>query len=83
MVDGPPRGQAEDMNTLAETETPLQLVCGQCGRPFPDDEAGIARWRYGGLAASGELDETSAPILLCPECTEDAVRGAYDAGVGD
>jgi len=71
------------MNTLAEMTPRLQLVCAQCGRPFPGDASAIERWRHGRLAAAGELDETSAPILLCPECTEDAVSGAYDVGVGD
>jgi hypothetical protein len=75
--------QAETVSTLRERNAGLRLACGQCGRPLPDDEGEIARWRYGRLAAAGELDETSAPILLCPECTEDAVSGAYEPGGGD
>lgn len=65
------------------TTTPQRLACAQCGRPAPDDERELARWRHGYLAARGELDETSAPMLLCPDCTEEAVGGGYDAGVGD
>jgi hypothetical protein len=60
-----------------------KLCCAQCGRPLPDDDAAVREWRFGELAAAGELDETSAAILLCPECVEDAVRGGYDVGAGD
>lgn len=60
-----------------------RLCCAQCGRPLPEDEAAVREWRFGEQAAAGELDETSAAILLCPECTEDVVGGEYEEGVGD
>jgi len=60
-----------------------RLCCAQCGRPLPDDEAQAGEWRFGELAAAGGLDETSAGILLCPECTEDAVSGGFDEGASD
>ncbi|HKI92940.1 MAG TPA: hypothetical protein VJ986_11630 [Gaiellaceae bacterium] len=59
------------------------MSCAQCGRRLPSAEGEVARWRYGYLAAAGELDETSAGILLCPDCIADAIERGYDVGVGD
>ena len=59
----------------------VRLACAQCGRPLPDDEREVARWRHGFLAA--ELDETSAPLLVCPECAEQERLGDYEAGDAD
>lgn len=82
---GAARGGAQARGVQPPLETPARLhfACAQCGRPLPEDEGEAAGWRHGRLAAAGELDETSAPILLCPDCTEDTVGGAYDAGEGD
>jgi hypothetical protein len=56
------------------------LVCAQCGRPLPSDAAELAGWRNGDLAAAGELDETAAAMLVCPECAADDLSGEYDEG---
>lgn len=54
--------------------------CAQCGRPLPSDAAELVRWSNGTLAAAGEIDETSAAMLLCPECAEDDRLGDYEEG---
>ena len=69
------------MKTTTAVPAPAWLCCGQCGRPLPDDESEVGRWRHGYLA--GELDEVSAPMLLCPDCAVEAHLGRYDAGVAD
>jgi hypothetical protein len=56
------------------------LGCAQCGRPLPSNEAELAGWSNGGLVAAGELDETAAGILVCPECAQDDRIGEYDEG---
>ena len=56
------------------------IGCAQCGRPLPDDLAELDRWRNGALAAAGEIDETTAALLVCPECAEDEQSGAYEEG---
>ena len=56
------------------------LGCAQCGRPLPSDAAELARWNFGDLAVSGELDETAAGMLLCPDCAEDDLLGEYEEG---
>lgn len=56
------------------------LGCAQCGRPLPSDAAELARWAHGDLAASGEIDETAAGMLLCPDCAEDDLLGEYEEG---
>ncbi len=56
------------------------LACAQCGRSLPSDAAELARWKYGTLAASGEIDETAAGMLLCPDCAEGDRLGEYEEG---
>jgi hypothetical protein len=56
------------------------LGCAQCGRPLPSDAAELADWRNGDLVAEGELDETVAGMLVCPECAEGDLFGEYDEG---
>jgi hypothetical protein len=54
--------------------------CAQCGRELPSDAAALARWKNRTLAATGALDETTAAMLLCPECAEDDRLGEYEEG---
>src|SRR5262245_57079435 len=56
------------------------IGCAQCGRPLPSDAAELARWKNGTLAAAGELDETTAAMLLCPECADEERVGAFEEG---
>jgi hypothetical protein len=56
------------------------IGCAQCGRPLPSDPAELARWKNSSLAAAGEIDETIAAMLVCPECAEDDQLGAYEEG---
>lgn len=56
------------------------LACAQCGRSLPRDATELARWNHGELAASGELDEIAAGMLLCPDCAEDDQLGEYEEG---
>lgn len=56
------------------------IGCAQCGRPLPSDGAELAGWKNGGLVAEGELDETAAGMLVCPECAESDLVGEYDEG---
>ena len=59
----------------------MSLVgCAQCGRQLPNDAAELARWKYGDLALSGEIDETAAGMLLCPDRAEDDLLGEYEEG---
>ena len=58
----------------------LTTGCAQCGRPLPSDAAELARWKNSTLAAAGEIDETTAAMLLCPECAEDDRLGEYEEG---
>jgi hypothetical protein len=58
----------------------LALSCAQCGRALPADPIELARWKHGNLAAAGELDETSAALLLCPDCVEEDILGQYEQG---
>jgi len=81
MAGRPARDYEKGMATPAAS--PPRSSCAQCGRRLPDAEAEVARWRYGYLAAAGELDETSVKILLCPDCIVDAAQRSYDVGVGD
>jgi ribosomal protein S26 len=54
--------------------------CAQCGRELPNDAAALARWKNRSLTATGEFDETTAAMLLCPECAEDDRLGEYEEG---
>jgi hypothetical protein len=54
--------------------------CAQCGRELPSDAAALARWKNRTHTADGELDETTAAMLLCPECAEDDRLGEYEEG---
>ena len=54
--------------------------CAQCGCPLPRDAATLAHWKHRSLAAAGEIDETTAAMLLCPECAEDDRLGEYEEG---
>lgn len=56
------------------------LFCSQCGRPAPADSEELRRWRHGNFVASGELDDATAAMLLCPECVEEDLSGDYEAG---
>jgi hypothetical protein len=56
------------------------LSCSQCGRSAPADPAELSRWKHGELVVSDELDETTATMLLCPECDEEDRSGEYEAG---
>jgi hypothetical protein len=47
---------------------------------LPRDATELARWNHGELAASGELDEIAAGMLLCPDCAEDDQLGEYEEG---
>jgi hypothetical protein len=47
---------------------------------LPRDATELARWNHGELAASGELDEIAAGMLLCPDCAEDDLLGEYEEG---
>jgi hypothetical protein len=58
----------------------VALSCAQCGRPLPSEAAELAAWKHGELAAAGELDETSAGLLVCPECLGEHLLGEFDAG---
>jgi hypothetical protein len=56
------------------------IGCAQCGCPLPSNAAELARWKNGTLAAAGEIDETTAAMLLCPECAEEERLGEYEEG---
>ncbi len=83
MPAGPRRDNGQVMTSLTPTDAAQALACAQCGSPLPTDPAAAARWRFGHLAARGELDETSAGVLLCPDCVADDASGDWDAGDAD
>jgi hypothetical protein len=56
------------------------LGCSQCGRELPADADELRRWGQGSLAVTGELDEVTASMLLCPDCAEDDRAGEYEEG---
>jgi hypothetical protein len=56
------------------------IGCAQCGRGLPSDPAELARWKNGDLAATREIDATTAAMLVCPECAEDDQLGRYEEG---
>jgi hypothetical protein len=59
------------------------VVCSQCGREAPHDSEEVGRWRHGELVVSGELDEVTAGLLLCPTCWAEDLEGEFDAGGED
>jgi len=56
------------------------LGCSQCGRPAPSGSDELASWKHGELMLAGQLDDVTAPMLLCPECAEEDRAGEYEAG---
>jgi hypothetical protein len=56
------------------------LGCSQCGRDLPADPAEARQWEQGPRALAGELDEVTASMLLCPDCTAEDRARAYDEG---
>jgi hypothetical protein len=56
------------------------IGCAQCGCPLPSEAAELARWKNARLAASGEIDDAAAAMLLCPECADDDRLGDYEEG---
>jgi hypothetical protein len=56
------------------------VTCAQCGWTVQSDAPELARWSHGALAVAGDLDETSAAIVVCPECAEESRLGAFDPG---
>jgi hypothetical protein len=60
-----------------------RVGCAQCGCPAPTGLSELLLWRHGDLAASGEVDDVTAAMVLCPDCDDESRRGEYDAGAGD
>jgi hypothetical protein len=56
------------------------IGCAQCGSPLPSEAAVLARWKNATLAASGETDDATAAMLLCPECADEERLGEYEEG---
>jgi hypothetical protein len=56
------------------------MGCAQCGRPVPSEATELARWKNAVLALSGETDDTTAAMLLCPECADEERLGEYEEG---
>ena len=56
------------------------LQCSQCGRAAPTDPDQLGSWMHGELVATGELDELTAAMLLCPDCVTEDVSREYDVG---
>jgi hypothetical protein len=56
------------------------IGCAQCGRPVPSEAAELAGWKNATLAASGENDDATAAMLLCPECVDEERLGQYEEG---
>jgi hypothetical protein len=46
----------------------------------PVEPAELEGWRSGGLELPGDLDDTAAGIVLCPDCAADARLGEYEPG---
>ena len=63
--------------TMMTTKT--QVVCSQCGREAPTDEAELRTWRHGELALEGDVGEG---LLLCPDCDADDRERAFEEGEG-
>jgi hypothetical protein len=62
----------------------IELVtCSQCGREASVASPELARWRHGDLALSGDLDDVTAGVLLCPACWAEDLEGQFDAGGED
>lgn len=60
--------------------TRLSVECAQCGREAPADPAELEDWRHGELVLSGDLDEVTAALVLCPDCDAEDKRGEFEAG---
>jgi hypothetical protein len=58
------------------------IGCAQCGRPLPSEAAELARWKNATLTASGEIDDATGAMLLCPECVDEERLGEYEEGEG-
>ncbi len=56
------------------------VCCSQCGRAVPTERDDLRGWKHGDLVLSGELDDVSATMLLCPECVEEDRSGEFDTG---
>jgi len=56
------------------------LTCSQCGRDAPEDAGELGRWRHGELVLSGEVDDVTAAMLLCPDCMTEDLERAYEEG---
>jgi hypothetical protein len=61
----------------------LTFSCAECGRTAPTDASELRQWRYGDLLLAGELDEVTAPLLLCPDCWRENRDRNYEEGAGD
>jgi hypothetical protein len=61
----------------------MPLTCAQCGRDAPADPNDLAGWRNVGVAVAAGLDDTSASMVLCPECDAEDRRGEYEPGGED
>jgi hypothetical protein len=60
----------------------VELVCSQCGHVLPSDPDELSGWRHGELVLAEDLDETTAALLLCPECVAEEHAGGYEEGGG-
>ena len=53
--------------------------CAQCGRVAPGDAEALVDWRHGELVLTGDLDDVTAGMVVCPECDAVDIRD-YDQG---
>jgi hypothetical protein len=61
----------------------MPLTCAQCGRDAPVDRAELAGWRNVDVAVAAGLDDTSASMVLCPDCETEDRLGEYEPGGED
>ena len=59
-----------------------ELTCSRCERPLPTDRADVELWKNSELVLTGELDDLTTAMLLCPECDAELRDVTYDEAAG-
>jgi hypothetical protein len=61
----------------------MPLTCAQCGREAPSDREELTSWHNVDVAVAAGLDDTSASMILCPDCEAEDRLGEYEPGGED